>query len=571
MRYCEFKLVENKLFESNRGIIGTVIDTQAGSGSATIFNNKDGEEVRATNAWKFPSDETTLRYQSTNLSSNYINRLQIEFSNAKLSNDLQNKIDKIINQNSIVNLQLIASSNINILSDKAKQHLKNQNHPTEHVPVDQQFADELKNNTGMNIDTVKWVGGQKLANGFSALVVELTSDKGRMWVGKYFKSKQTAGHIFWQVTKFLEDINSIGIKLQSKQGAKSKGTSGAINLGPKEIGITDKVVNMNNLVTEIANGVEANEKIPNEEKITIVNLVKNLGGDTVNINPEYTANYEVQLGEVVAPLAISKGINVSGAIPAAEEKLLDLLDPGVKFTDIQQVEYPSNIAEKLVDSYLITPNGSRVGISSKDKKGGAAASFSSIIETINNKIEIIKEIVPDFEERYAEYIKRSRVIENSSGKSVAFNLGVEMGIINKNTAKEALDLMLKNPGNEQALKEIDNGRYYDLTINYKGYAPKLGHPMYKISYHAVSSLARMVAAEFNKDKKQTNKFFGTVLESSNMIQVLTTLKAKGDQAAFTDFNVIYPPVFDGDIKLEPGSYFTATKVPAGFTFKIPTK
>jgi hypothetical protein len=53
-----------------------------------------------------------------------------------------------------------------------------------------------------------------------------------------------------------------------------------------------------------------------------------------------------------------------------------------------------------------------------------------------------------------------------------------------------------------------------------------------------------------------------------MIQVMTTLDLKGDQATFSRFDVIYPPTFDGDIKLEAGSYFYATKPPAGFTFKI---
>ena len=46
---------------------------------------------------------------------------------------------------------------------------------------------------------------------------------------------------------------------------------------------------------------------------------------------------------------------------------------------IQQVEFPENIAEKLIDSYLITPNGSKVGVSSKDKKGGAAASMQYLL------------------------------------------------------------------------------------------------------------------------------------------------------------------------------------------------
>jgi hypothetical protein len=92
--------------------------------------------------------------------------------------------------------------------------------------------------------------------------------------------------------------------------------------------------------------------------------------------------------------------------------------------------------------------------------------------------------------------------------------------------------------------------------------------MYQVHYHATASLARLVANKFNENAGEVFKFFATVLESSNMIQVMTTLSAKEDQASFTNFNVIYPPTFDGGIKLEAGSYFYATKKPAGFTFKI---
>jgi len=54
MRYHEIKLVEQKLFESNRGIIGVVLDNQAGRGKS--FKKPDGTDVNATNAWKFPLD-----------------------------------------------------------------------------------------------------------------------------------------------------------------------------------------------------------------------------------------------------------------------------------------------------------------------------------------------------------------------------------------------------------------------------------------------------------------------------------------------------------------------------------
>jgi hypothetical protein len=565
MRYNEFRLVEQKLFEANRGIIGTVIDTQGGRGAS--FTKPDGTVVQATNAWKFPIDERTPRYAASTMSPGAIKQLQAKFNNAQeLDAGLQQELDNILSTSSAPDLQKIATSNINFLSDAAVQYMQENNIDADAADPEAQFAAELKQATGMNVDTVKWTGGQKPSTGFAALVVELTSEKGREWVGKYYASKKTDGHIFWQVSNFVKDCKAVGIDLEQKRAAGSTGVAGNVNFGPYQVGITNRAISINNLIAEVKQGVQ--DKIAPEDQNTLVELLENLGGAQTTINPEYKANYEVQFGEVAAPLAISRGINVTGSIQAAEEQLLGLLDPGTKFTSITQVEFPEDIAEKLVDSYLITPNGSRVGVSSKDKKGGAAASISSIIDTINNKLDIIKERVPDFETRYADYISRLRVIEQSTGKNVAFNLAADMGIISEQVAKEAYDLLVSNPSDVEALMAIDNGNYYKQTVEWPGYNPKTDHPMYKVSYHAAASLARKVADEFNKDKEQTYRFFATVLESSNMIQVMTTLSAKGDQAAFTKFDVIYPPVFDGDIKLEAGSYFFATKPPQGFTFKI---
>ena len=568
MRYREFRLVEQKLFEANRGIIGTVIDTQGGRGAS--FTKPDGTVVQATNAWKFPTDERTLKYASSTLSPGYIKQLQAKFNNAtELDSALQREVDNILQSSTPSDLQKIATSNINFLSDSALQELENRG--VSSAEPEKQFAAELKEATGMNVDTIKWTGGQKPSTGFAALVVELTSEKdgtivSREWVGKYYAAKKTDGHIFWQVSHFVRDCKAVGIELEQKRAAGATGRSGNVNFGPLQVGITDRVISLNNLISEVQRGVQ--DKIAPEDQTTLVELLENLGGAPTTINPEYKANYEVEFGEVAAPLAITRGINVTGSIQAAEEQLLGLLDPGTKFTSITQVEFPEDIAEKLVDSYLITPNGSRIGVSSKDKGGGAAASISSIIDTINNKLEVIKERVPDFEERYAEHISRLRVIEASSGKKVAFDLAADMRLITPEVANQAYEVLTSNPNDAEALMAIDKGKFYEMTINYPGYKPKTDHPMYRVSYHSTASLARMVADKFNEDKEQTYSFFATVLESSNMIQVMTTLTAKGDQASFSKFDVIYPPVFDGDIKLEAGSYFYATKPPAGFNFKI---
>lgn len=511
MRYSEIRLVEQKLLESNRGIIGVVLDTQGGRGKS--FTKPDGEKVQAVNAWKFPLDPSIKRYEPT-------------------------------------------APN----PDASPQDIENQT-------PDKQFEAELKQETQLAVSNIKWAGGQKPQTGFCALVVELTSEKGREFVGKYFAKKDQASHIFWQVTKFVADMKTIGLDLEEKRAAGATGVSGATNLGPREVGVTNRVINLNNLVNEVQRGVKGQASIGDEEKVAVVELLENLGGEPVTINPEYKANYEVQFGEVAAPLAIARGINVSGSVQDAENILLNYLDPGIKFMGIQQVEFPENIAEKLIDSYLITPNGSKIGVSSKDKKGGAAASITSIIETINTKLDVIKDRVPTFEERFSYYIDLLKVMESSTGKNVAFNVASVMEIITPEVAQQAYDAMIAGPNDENSLKAIDNGRYYDLTIGYSGYNPR-PHPMYQLHYHATASLARLVEAKFNENKQDVKDFFGTVLESSNMIQVTSALDVKGDQATFSNFNVIYPPTFTGGIELQAGSYFYATKPPAGFTFKI---
>jgi hypothetical protein len=79
------------------------------------------------------------------------------------------------------------------------------------------------------------------------------------------------------------------------------------------------------------------------------------------------------------------------------------------------------------------------------------------------------------------------------------------------------------------------------------------------------------ANKVNKDYK-TDAFFKAVLERSNMLQVKTSLTQKATKDAegnatsgayFSNFEVIYPPVFSGTIKLDASGNFYATRRPVG--------
>ena len=97
------------------------------------------------------------------------------------------------------------------------------------------------------------------------------------------------------------------------------------------------------------------------------------------------------------------------------------------------------------------------------------------------------------------------------------------------------------------------------------------------SFHLLAALAKKVANHVNANP-DTNQFFKDILERSNMIQVktsTTTTKPTPEDpnggASFTQFTVIYPPVFDGKIELNADTNYMATRPPigSGLAFKIP--
>ena len=86
----------------------------------------------------------------------------------------------------------------------------------------------------------------------------------------------------------------------------------------------------------------------------------------------------------------------------------------------------------------------------------------------------------------------------------------------------------------------------------------LQNAKYRKLWHFTTTLAKNVAAQMNNDPDNLNRFFKTVLESSNMIQIKSTFQMQGeDKGKFTKMLVIYPPVFDGRIKFDAGKEFYA--------------
>ena len=94
------------------------------------------------------------------------------------------------------------------------------------------------------------------------------------------------------------------------------------------------------------------------------------------------------------------------------------------------------------------------------------------------------------------------------------------------------------------------------------------HPEYQLGYHILAVLAQAVAAHFNKDRARITNFFKAILNKANMVQVLTKTASKGDALRYSQFNVIWPPVFQGNILVNAGHYTSRTRPSRKISFEF---
>jgi hypothetical protein len=275
---------------------------------------------------------------------------------------------------------------------------------------------------------------------------------------------------------------------------------------------------------------------------------------------QYASTYEIDLGESAAPIALYTGNFVSGSYAEAERVLLQPL--GLTWKSLNTVEFPGAGSNLLYDSYMHLSKNSTLKISSKDKKGGAAASVTGLIKDISDNPERFKEVTDN--KQFQEILTLINTVAAETAVKGPLSLAERLGFI----SADDVNNIIQNYG--QGLKY----NRYDWTqtpgiqaaLNRKG--AKFEDPAYDMSYHILAGIAELVADHLNA-LPGVSDFFKAVLTRSTMIQVKTSTVKSGDGAAFSNFNVIYPPVFNGIIKVVAGNNYMATRRPIGkISFKI---
>lgn len=262
------------------------------------------------------------------------------------------------------------------------------------------------------------------------------------------------------------------------------------------------------------------------------------------------------LGELIGPVALIQGLNCGTGAAAASKDLLNNQGYGSS-----GIRFPGGKTNGLVDSYILTPMGIEIGISSKGEKG-ATASIKNVADGITAIKKLDRENKDNQDkisllEKYATQVALIERIGRESTIDFPINYAVERKMLGKNTGtiiRELIKVGAKSldqvPMSENIAVELTN------LINYKG--AKTNLPNYNVGYHALSALADIVANQINGDP-----VFGEAclkfLNSSPVIQLhMKVSKQKDSDVKVLGFESKYPPNFKGTVALDPSKNYTAT-------------
>jgi hypothetical protein len=253
------------------------------------------------------------------------------------------------------------------------------------------------------------------------------------------------------------------------------------------------------------------------------------------------------LGETIGPIALIQGMITSQGAEAAR---VDILGQRGSYAG-SSIYFPANKNNGLVDSYITTPGGIEIGISSKGEQG-AKASVKNIADGI--KVAQDKNMT-DLLDKYAEQVD---IIEKvGSLASVQFPLvfGIDQELITTEQSYIIMDLIKKNIKSLDKIPMSDDDREVLLGFMSRSKA-KTDNPRYNVGYHILSVLAKDVSTNINSDP-----LFGEAclkfLNTSPILQLHMNVKGT-DTMTVSGFTSKYPPNFKGTVGLDSSKVYAAT-------------
>jgi len=390
---------------------------------------------------------------------------------------------------------------------------------------------------------------------------------------KFFKQKKSDHPpIYWQTSVFTQDTGWS----QTGKGKSATAKAAEVQISPYDFVSPGRyqIAALPGLVAQNLNSRPAT--YPQNLKVGLPalldDLIKNTGA-VPNLD-QYAGQIEVVFGETAAPIALALGKRVSGAYKDAEANLLGKLEPPKTWADFKEVSFGA-FGEKIGDSFLWDGPGetaTKIIISSKNKSGGAPASLTGAMETIDKFPE---EFGPgtEFYEKYKTILPTLEILHTKQAIPGVLDACVDQRIITKDEKEFIVSIYGKGTGTEQDLQNYPN-----LPTVYKAKA-FLGAPItnkagksvisnrgvdrsnakFQMGYHLLGNCAKLLKFKLNENSVLMTNFFKAVLNKAQMVQVYTTTEKVNDGITFTDFEVVWPPTFAGSIIIESDHYTSNAK------------
>lgn len=335
----------------------------------------------------------------------------------------------------------------------------------------------------------------------------------------------------------------------------------SVPIKPSDLILDDQPRNMDTLITDLKTNLERTLAGTEHSQLTeVMNKAIDLAAQGKVEPIENGANYLNVIakygGEYLGIIAIAKGGVRKGDI----DKMLDSMQmPSLVGST---VIFPQDVGEELVDSYLLTPNGTRLGVSTKMHKGGGAASSLS---------GVVKQLNADIEKKFPKGSNLIKLLGTSSAfskdPSKAGSIGIvraarDYGIIND---EDIVALTTIDPGS-QDVESIKAKNLYRMTKSQGVDPTTLGSPDYRVYFHALAAIANDLIIAVNKDQDFKNAMMAA-LNNNNYLQMLTDVRKRGD-AITCDYYGKFPAVFEGSPVLYNKVYYaTGQKGRIGFKLK----
>ena len=426
---------------------------------------------------------------------------------------------------------------------------------------------------GANIE--KYFGANK-SSGAAMVVIIGDKDKKIAFVRFVREKKTVHPPIYWQTSVFSRDTGW----QQTGKGKSATAKAAEIKISPYDF-VRPGRYQISALPRLISQNLNARPPtFPQNLKVglpaLIDDLIKNIG-PVANLE-QYADQIEVVFGESAAPIALALNKRVSGAYRDAEKNLLKPLN--LSWSDFKEVSFGA-FGEKIGDSFLWAGE-TKIIISSKNKAGGAAASLTGAMETIE-KFPDEFGTGTDFYKTYSSILPTLEVLHKEQAIPGVLEASVLQEIITEEEKNYIISIYGKGTGKEEEIQQFPNLPVVYQAKSFLG-APKVNkagktviskvgvdrsNPKFQLGYHLLGNCAKLLKIKLNEDSELITNFFKAVLNKAAMVQVYTDVERSDKGISFKEFDVVWPPTFTGSIKIE-SDHYTSNARPSkkiSFTFK----